>query len=82
MPAKKTTRVKLTLHNSEAKVFTTEGPLVHGSVVSLPTEEAQRLIELGCATLTDADDVRVEPTVNIEGGTFERGEPSPEPDAG
>ena len=81
MPAKKTTRVKLALHNPEAKVFTSEGPLVTGSVVELPAEEAHRLIDLGCAHLTEALDVRVEPKVNIEGGTFDQGA-TPETDAG
>ena len=66
MPAKKMTRIKLALANAGSKAFTSQGPLVHGSVVSLPTAEAQRLIERGCANLSDDDEVRVEPTVNIE----------------
>lgn len=70
MPAKKTTRVKLSLHNPRAKVFTSEGPLVHGSIVDLPSEEARRYIERGTAHLSAEDEQRIEPEVNIEGGTF------------
>ena len=77
MPAKKMTRIKLALANKTAKAFTSKGPLVHGSVVSLPTAEAQRFIELGRANLSDADEVRVEPAVNIEAPDSE-----PEPEAG
>ena len=71
MPAKKTTRIKLALANDSAKAFTSKGPLVHGSVVELPTDEAQRFIERGCAHLSDADELRVEPAVNIESGDSE-----------
>lgn len=77
MPAKKTTRVQLALANKFAKAFTSKGPLVHGSVVELPADEAQRFIELGCAHLTDVDEVRIEPEVNIESGGSD-----PEPEAG
>ena len=76
MPAKKNTRIKLALANESAKAFTSKGPLVHGSVVELPTDEAQRFIDLGCAHLSDADQVRVEPEVNLEGGGSD-----PEPEA-
>ena len=78
MPGKKMT-VTLAPHNPRAKVFTSEGPLVHGSVVSLPEDEARRYIERGIAHLSDDDEQRGEPTVNIEGGTFE---PATEPDDG
>ena len=66
MPGKKTKRVKLTLHGKTSKAFTSKGPLVTGSVVELPTDEAQRFIDLGCAQLTDDDEARIEPEVNVE----------------
>ncbi len=71
MPGKKTTRVKFALANAKSKAFTSKGPLVHGSVVDLPTDEAQRFVELGCAHLSDADEVRIEPEVNLESGGSE-----------
>ena len=77
MPAKKTKRVKIALHGKTAKAFTSEGPLVTGSVVELPTDEAQRLIDKGCAQLTDADEARIEPEVNVEGDAIR----TPESDA-
>ena len=77
MPAKKTTRVRLALHNPKAKAFTSRGPLVHGSVVTLPTEEAQRFIDQGVAHLSDDDEVRVEPEVNLDAPASD-----PEPEAG
>ena len=79
MPAKKTKRVKLTLHGKTSKAFTSKGPLVTGSVVELPAEEAQRFIDLGCAQLTDDDEARIEPEVNVEGG--DPPPPATEPDA-
>ena len=66
MPGKKTKRVKLTLHGKTSKAFTSAGPLVTGSVVELPTDEAQRFIDLGCAQLTDDEPERIEPEVNVE----------------
>ena len=77
MPAKKTTRIVLALANKSAKAFTSKGPLVHGSVVELPPDEAQRFIDRGCAHLSDADELRIEPEVNIESGDSE-----PEAEAG
>ena len=71
MPEKKTRRIKLALANEKSKAFTSKGPLVHGSVVTLPTDEAQRFIELGCAHLSDDDEVRIEPDVNLESGGSE-----------
>lgn len=78
MPAKKDSkRVKLTLHGKTAKAFTSKGPLVTGSVVELPAKEAQRLIDLDCAQLTDDDTARIEPEVNVEGA-----QPAEEAEAG
>lgn len=69
MPGKKTKRIKVSLHGKGSKAFTSKGPLVTGSVVELPSEEAQRMIDRGSAQLTDADEARIEPEVNVEGMT-------------
>ena len=81
MPAKKTIRIKLTLSGAKAKVFTSEGPLVTGSVVELPSAEAERLIKLGKAHMTADDAERIEPATDIEGGLVEQtGNTPAEPD--
>ena len=59
-------RVQLDTHNPEAKVFTSKGPLVCGSVVELPVAEARRLIDLKMARISEAECERIEPTVNVE----------------
>ena len=60
-------RVQIHLHNHEAKCFTSKGPLVHGSVVELPADEAGVLVERNCARYTEAVEARIEPVVNVEG---------------
>ena len=78
MPAKKMTRIEIKLRGKFAKAFTSEGPLVSGSVVELPSEEAARLIAKGCAHLSDQEVARLEPRVNIEDGLVPAAEPDPE----
>ena len=68
MPAAKDLKVKLTLPSAEAKLFTSMGPLLDGSVVELPRAEAEGYCERGIAipVLKDlAEDLR-EPICDVE----------------
>ncbi len=68
MPAKKTQRVKITLPSPEAKVFTSEGPVLSGSVLPLPAEEGASLCERGLAVpaLDSDEDSILEPACDVE----------------
>ena len=61
-----TTRVKIDLHNAEAKCFTSIGPLVNGSVCELPKDEAAALVSRDLARYTEAVVEHIEPKVNVE----------------
>ncbi len=60
-------KVKLTLRGGPgAKVFTSLGPLVRGSVCELPAAEAQVLIDRDQAHISAKEVEHIEPTVNVE----------------
>ena len=75
MPTKKMMRVLITLHGEKSKAFTSEGPLVTGSIVELPAAEAERLIAAGNAHLTEDVEHRIEPETNIDSGEPEPVDP-------
>ena len=61
-------KVQIDTHNPEAKVFTSAGPLVCGSVVELPADEAALYVDRKIARYTEAPEERIEPLVNVEDG--------------
>ena len=68
MPAKKNSvRVLIKLPNQEAKVFSSLGPLVSGSVVDLPSEEAEQFMARGCALPSfDECENKIAPVCDVE----------------
>jgi hypothetical protein len=61
-----TKRVKLTLPSKEAKAWTSEGKLVSGSVVELPTDEADYFIAADLAYPFDGEVDAIAPEVDPE----------------
>ena len=76
--AEPTIRVRVTLNDPEAKLFTSRGPLLHGSVVERPEDEGRRY----CARLTavpvlEGDEEHKLPDVNVEpDGVFSHPNPN------
>lgn len=71
MPAKKDdsdmVRVLVKLSNSRAKIFSSKGPLLGGSIVDLPRAEAERFMKLGCALPSfEQDTEEVRPYCDVE----------------
>lgn len=60
-------RVEITLGSKrQAKVFTSRGPFVTGSVCELPADEAERYIDQGIARISPKDVDEIAPTTNVE----------------
>ena len=61
------TRIKVKLPgDKQAKLFTSCGPAVNGSIIDLPTEEAARFCELELAIPSLAELMVIEPKCYIE----------------